>query len=230
MKGFVFAFAAAAAGVAAAAAPLAAEASTTVASLNWAGYVITGSTYGDVQANWTQPSVSCSSSRFEASAYWVGMGGVNAPELEQIGTEADCSGGQPVYSTWFEMFPSPVQRLSLPVQPGDRVSADVAFKNGEYTLSLTTTSGGSFTTSFTTAGDNTSAEFVVEAPATCNPSSGKCTPQPLANFGTVSFDGASATPADAPTFKVVMVTKHGTPKAVPSDFIGGQFSVAWLHS
>jgi hypothetical protein len=212
----------------AAAAPLAAQAATTALSLNWAGYVVTGSTYADAQASWTQPSVSCSGTQFRAAAFWVGMGGVNAGSIEQVGTEADCSGGQPVYSTWLEMYPNPVQRLSLAVNPGDRVFADVSFANGTYTLTLSTTSGGSYSASFSTAGDNTSAEFIAEAPSTC--SAGTCTPEPLANFGKVSFSGATATPAQNPNLRVQMVTQKGTPEAMPTGFRNGQFSVVWIHA
>jgi hypothetical protein len=212
----------------AAAAPFTAQAATLVRSANWSGYVITGSAYNDVKASWIQPSVSCSSQQFQAAAFWVGMGGVGSGNLEQIGTEADCSGGQPVYSTWLEMLPKPIQRIGLPVAPGDRVTAEVAFAGGAYTLSLTTTSGGSFSKTFHTSGDNSSAEFIAEAPSTCD-SSG-CTVDPLANFGTVSFSGATAAPAQSPALKVQLVTQKGTPQAVPTGFHNGSFSVVWLRS
>jgi hypothetical protein len=212
----------------AAAAPFTAQAATLVRSVNWSGYVITGATYGDARASWIQPGVSCPSQQFQAATFWAGMGGVGSGNLEQIGTEADCVGGQPVYSTWYEMLPNPSQRIGLAVAPGDHVNAEVAFANGTYTLSLTTSSGGSFSKSFTTAGDNSSAEFIAEAPSTCSASG--CTVDPLANFGSVSFSGATATPAQAPVLKVQLVSQKGTPQAIATGFHNGSFSVVWIRS
>jgi hypothetical protein len=219
---------AAAIAIPAAAAPLAAQAASTAQSLNWAGYVVTGGSYSDVKASWTQPSVSCTTAQFQAASFWVGMGGVNSGSIEQIGTEADCAGGSALYSSWLEMYPNPIQRIGLAVEPGDTVSAEVSFASGTYTLSLSTSSGGSYSKSFATAGDSSSAEFIVEAPSSCTAAG--CTPEPLANFGTVSFSGATATPAQAPGLRIQMVTAKGTPEAMPTGFHSARFSVVWIHS
>jgi hypothetical protein len=47
--------------------------------------------------------------------------------------------------------------------------------------------------------DVSSAEWIAEAPSTCNQGVSDCTPLSLADFGTVQFSGASATTTDGHT-------------------------------
>jgi hypothetical protein len=77
-----------------------------------------------------------------------------------------------------------------------------------------------------------SAEWIAEAP-----SSGKVLP--LANFGTVTFTGASATGSGrsgsigAFTYDpITMATNTGQTKAAPTGLTAGgsSFSVTWSHS
>jgi hypothetical protein len=198
-----------------------------VFSRNWSGYALASNAgYSNVHASWVQPAATCDSGEASEASFWIGMGGVMAPFVEQIGTESQCSKGTAVYTTWVELFPNPVQRLNVPVQPGDTVDADITFKDGTYTLSLSTPSG-SYTTSYSGPGDNTSAEWIAEAPSRCTP--GTCQPLPLTNFGSITFTGATAAPSTGATLQIVMVTNSATPQAVPGQFSDNSFTVTWLR-
>jgi hypothetical protein len=68
-------------------------------SSNWAGYAAiapggSGLTFANVTGSWTVPKATCSSSRTDAVAFWVGLGGYSGTStaLEQLGTAAECNG------------------------------------------------------------------------------------------------------------------------------------------
>jgi hypothetical protein len=121
----------------------------------------------------------------------VGIDGYQSPSVEQIGIEADDSGGSTTYYAWYEMYPSgSVQIQNLAISPGDNITASVVYSGGAYDLTLTdNTTTKSFSISQAASNmQRSSAEWVVEAP-----SSGSGVILPLANFGTVAFTNASAT-------------------------------------
>jgi hypothetical protein len=162
-------------------------------SSNWAGYAVHGSGFHSVWASWRQPGVSCARGQTAYSAYWVGLGGYSSGSraLEQIGTEADCHDGRPVLSAWFEMVPAASVPVSLPVSPGDAISAVVTVSGHRATLTLSDlTRRRSFHTAVSSGSiDVTSAEWIVEAPSDC---AATCSTLPLANFGSALFTGARA--------------------------------------
>jgi hypothetical protein len=156
--------------------------------------------------------------------------------VEQLGTEADCSKGKPVYYAWWEIFPDPSRMISrFTVTPGAGYTAEVQSVAGELTLTLS--GGGNQPFSLSTgvgAASLSSAEWIAEAPSMCAKS---CRELPLTNFGTVNFGGASADGSaiddSAWSFDpLTMVTGNGTVKAAPSglDPTGSGFSVSWHHS
>jgi len=175
-------------------------------SANWAGYVAeTDSSSGDgfsrVSASWVEPTVNCSNGSGD-SAFWVGLGGASSQSdaLEQAGTEADCNGnGQADYYAWYELVPSAPVQLNLTISPGDHVSTTVTVNgsNVDVTVSDETTGDSSTKSLQMSDPDTSSAEWIAEAPSTCD-ESGNCDPLPLADFGTVNFSDASAT-ADGQT-------------------------------
>ncbi len=194
---------------------------------NWAGYAATGGTYTSVSASWVQPSVTCGSTD-TYSSFWVGIDGDGTSSVEQTGTEADCSGGQASYSSWYEMYPANPVNFSDTVTPGDSFTASVTDNgSGSFTLTLTdNTAGWSETTnqSSTTAQDG-SAEVIAEAPY----SNGVL---PLSNFGTVDFTGASANGSalgSASPTQINLVSDGGVTEATTSglDSSGEDFSVTW---
>jgi hypothetical protein len=200
-----------------------------VASLNWAGYAETGfPSYNSVQATWTVPAATCDSGEASMSAVWVGLGGFsqNATGVEQIGTSTNCDGkGEPSYFAWYELFPLPAVMIGG-VTPGETINASVvANADGSYTLTM---NGQSFTVT-TPAGDNTSAEWIAEAPATCTKTFSHCKPLPLTDFGSVTFANMNASPFFGPMVQITMVTKSFAIKAAPTSFDGSSFTVYRLH-
>ena len=193
---------------------------------NWSGYAATGGGFTSVAAGWTQPAVTCRS-QTTYSSFWIGLDGDGSSSVEQIGTEADCSGGRPVYSAWSEMYPDGPVNLSNPISPGDAMRASVAYGgSGRFTLVLTDrTKGWSHTINAHL--DNpapASAEVIAEAP------SGSAGVLPLSDFGTVTFGGATANGAALSSFRPDPITmaNGGTPKAVPGPIsAAGDFSVTW---
>jgi hypothetical protein len=159
-------------------------------SSNWSGYAAYGSSgkFTSVTSTWKQPSVTCGALN-TYSSYWVGLDGYNTASVEQLGTEADCSGGSPTYYAWYEMYPHPGYYVrSVTVVPGHFYTAKVVYAgSGSYNLSLVdNTTGATFSTKQKLpSAKRASAEVIVEAPW----SGGVL---PLANFGTVSFTGSTA--------------------------------------
>ena len=208
-------------------------------STNWAGYAVSGTSFTDVKGTWVQPAASCPARSTGYAAFWVGIGGYSGGNggLEQIGTESDCSSGRPTYGAWYELLPAASISIPLAVGPGDTVSAEVSVNGSLVTLTMTdSTTGGTFTTQQTPSVlDTTSAEWIAEAPSQCS-SSGRCTPLPLANFGTVQFSGSSTTAAghvgtisDATWSATAIQLGGGAGSALPAGLSsdGASFSVAW---
>ncbi|MFL6113419.1 MAG: G1 family glutamic endopeptidase [Catenulispora sp.] len=197
-------------------------------SSNWSGYAATGRQFTSVSATWTQPAVSCGS-QTTYSSFWVGLDGDGSNSVEQTGSEADCSGGRAVYSSWYEMYPKYPVNFSNPVSAGDVFHASVTYKgSGAFTLVLSDqTKGWSHTINATLNNPAlASAEVIAEAPSS---GSGVL---PLANFGTAHFSSSTANGSSLANFSPDKITMAAgsTTKAVPSSISGGTFSVAWKHS
>jgi Peptidase A4 family len=164
-------------------------------SSNWAGYAVSGQAYKSISGSWTQPAASCSTGTGYA-AFWVGLGGYDesSQALEQIGTESNCANGVPAYTVWYELVPAASVPVKLKLYPGNRVSASVTVSGSTVTVKLANlTRKTSFTKKLTMAApDLGSAEWVAEAPSSCD-GFNRCRVLPLANFGTVSFTGATTT-------------------------------------
>ena len=205
-------------------------------STNWSGYAAYGKSgqYSTVSATWVQPAVTCTSqSRY--AAFWVGLDGYNTNTVEQLGTEADCTGGQAAYSAWYEMYPhwSVDITSSFPVSPGRTYKATVSYAGGSnYVLSLDDLSSGGKHFSVTqklASAKRASAEIIAEAPW----SSGVL---PLANFGTVNFSGSTVNGAALGTFSpldpMTMVDPNGgtaTPSGLDAK-TGQNFSIVWSNT
>jgi hypothetical protein len=180
-------------------------------SSNWSGYAIAtaNGAVTAVSGSWKVPSVSGTSTGYAAE--WVGIDGYSSSTVEQIGTESDSPSGSGSDYAWYEMYPSGSvtintakstttdKSVSATVDAGDSISASVTYiGNNEFGLTITdTTQDWTYTTDQSmgssgrfggsSAAERSSAEWIVEAP-----SSGFGI-LPLADFGSVSFAGASAT-------------------------------------
>ncbi len=150
------------------------------------------------------PRVKCTSSRADAVAFWVGLGGYSetSQSLEQLGTAAECDGvsSTPTYYAWWEIVPAAAVTIPLKVKPGDTVNAAVAVSGQRVAMSLKNlTRHGRFSKVQTVsqALDISSAEWIAEAPASCT-STNRCHVVPLTDFGGVTFTNIAATGNDLP--------------------------------
>ena len=199
-------------------------------STNWSGYAVTGGPFTQVSSSWTQPTATCTGST-AYSSFWVGLDGDTSSTVEQTGTDADCSGSTPQYYAWYEMYPKFPTNLNKPVQPGDHLSASVTTDGrGNFTLTISDSTQGwtNVKTAKLRSAKLSSAEVIAEAPS----SSGGVLP--LANFGTVSFSGATANGAlltsSTKNIDPITMQSGSTVKAKPSSISNGAFSVTWQHS
>lgn len=174
-------------------------------SSNWSGYVATGDTFKSVGASWTVPAVSCPAGATSDSSHWIGIDGDGSSTVEQDGTEADCSSGTPTYDAWYEMYGDnavndgyevALSTATYPVFPGDAITAKVSLSGTTWTLALSdATHPWAFATNIASpspAPSQASAEWISERPEVCASS---CALASLANFGAVSFTGATASGA-----------------------------------
>src|SRR3989440_888957 len=220
----------------------------TETSSNWAGYAVTHrKPFTSVTGKWVQPVATCADLSSTYSAFWVGLGGFSNSSfaVEQTGTLANCSGGTPVYTAWYELFPKPPVMLRMSVRPGDTFSATVSVSKKTVLIRIKdVTTGKLFTKKLhMSRPDRGSAEWVTEAPAGCD-SAGNCTTLPLTNFGTVAFSHSTATVKghkgriSDPVWSATTIELHGDlpnepsqaganaiPGAVGPD--GGSFAVTW---
>jgi hypothetical protein len=212
-------------------------------STNWSGYAISGSGATHVVGTWTQPAAVCSPGENSWSSPWVGIDGNNSNTVEQIGTDTDCSNGQPFYYAWYEMYPKPLVFINtIPVSPGNTFTGEVTYASGSFTLKLTNLStGNSFTTvQSSKKARRTSVEWVMEGP-----SSGLLTHFSTGGKNTIPFSAAeqsiSGKTGNISTFtgggstnpeSITMVSpKGGTTRAQPTpiNWGGTGFNVNWLR-
>jgi hypothetical protein len=172
-------------------------------SANRAGYVVHSNVgngqFSSVSGSWVVPSVSSSSSTGQGqgySAFWVGLGGSGSGSqaLEQVGTSSDTVDGQTRYYAWYELVPEPETQLNLAVHPGDHMTGQVSASGSTVTVSLSDqTTGQSVAKQLQMSNpDTSSAEWIAESPASVS-QDGNTEILPLADFGKVTFTGASAT-------------------------------------
>jgi hypothetical protein len=215
-------------------------------SLNWAGYAATGASFSSVSGSWRQPTASCPANKTQLAAFWVGLDGYASsdPSVQQIGTDSDCvkgkgkNGGGPSYYAWFEMYPAALVILpssSYPVSPGDAITASVSVDGTGYLLVLVDAGRWTYASVQTPSirPQNSSAEWIAEAPTSCKGSS--CKILPLADFGSLVFTGAKANGqpiSSASNSRITMANKSGKKvKAQTSALVsaGSAFSVSWQH-
>jgi len=166
-------------------------------SSNWAGYAVhkPGVSFHTVSGTWRQPDAKCTPGAQSYSAFWVGLGGfsLNAPALEQTGTEVDCSiEGKVVSTAWYELVPAASTPIKLTVKPGDLMRAKVTVTGRQVVISLddVTRHTGFKKTLNASVIDVSSAEWIAEAPSQCV-SIDSCQTLPLADFAPTKFDSAT---------------------------------------
>lgn len=112
---------------------------TNTTSTNWSGFAVNtpnntftvnnSRIYMEFIVPIAQQAFHVCSGDWVYSSQWVGFDGVTSNDVLQAGSEADdyCSGGSnsPFYSLWYEWFPNPEVRISLPIAPGNMVAVEV---------------------------------------------------------------------------------------------------------
>jgi hypothetical protein len=201
----------------------------------------TGVTYSSVSGTWTVPTVTGSSgggllggltgANDTYSALWTGIDGVNDSNLIQAGTEQDVVGGSAQYGAWWEILPAPETVIpSITVHPGDAISVTIAegaspCSSGQWLIALTDSiadsqgRGAPFTTCQSYAGQQTSAEWIVEAPLVNGMQSN------IANYGSALFDKGTVNGAS-----VALVPSEGGELAASSGLLGLQTTVKSVPS
>ncbi|TVY47043.1 Aspergillopepsin [Lachnellula occidentalis] len=163
-------------------------------SSNWAGAAITGSGITEVSGTFTVPKPTVPSGGSSSSEYcgaaWVGIDGYSNSDLIQTGVLWCIEDGEYEYEAWYEYLPaSLVEYSGISVSAGSVVTV-TATKTGTNSGVTTLKSGGS-TVSHTFTGESSpipgeSAEWIVEDFLSGG------SEVPFADFGTVTFTGASA--------------------------------------
>ena len=92
--------------------------------------------FTEVHGDWNVPAVTGTAPLpYTASCEWVGIDGVNTPDVMQTGTEQDAlvydAEADPVefenYYAWYEYFPDHQNAIAgLDVRPGDDVSPNIS--------------------------------------------------------------------------------------------------------
>ena len=190
-------------GLAAAAAAKSTDGSPAMAvSPNWSGYVAQGpsgtpTSYTSVTGTWTVPVATCGAhSAGGISSAWVGLGGYTTSRQEEVGTDTSCdANGKPLYFAWFELVPF----ISYNVPPANKINAGDTMTGLVKILSISLvqlqitdqTRGWTFSRSITYGPlDTTSAEWIVESPASCLRFI--CHEANLTNFGALTMRNISA--------------------------------------
>jgi len=165
-----------------------------VESSNWAGAAISTSGVTEVSGTFTVPKPSVpsggSSSTEYCGAAWVGIDGYSDDDLIQTGVLWCIEDGEYEYEAWYEYLPaSLVEYSGISVTSGSVVTV-TATKTGTNSGVTTLESGGE-TVTHTFSGESsdlpgTSAEWIVEDFYSGN------SEVPFADFGTVTFTGATA--------------------------------------
>lgn len=106
--------------------PAPATASINATSLNWAGVVQQGPVEKSVQASWQVPAFAAAATNpHSAVAEWVGLGGLQANALIQVGTiTSPNSQGQAVTTVFWESLPGSAMQIAQ-VAPGTVVAAKI---------------------------------------------------------------------------------------------------------
>ena len=155
-------------------------------SSNWSGYAAFGresepTTFTQVEGNWVQPEAACTLNgrQVALAAFWIGLDGFDNKTVEQIGTDADCQGKQPVYYAWYELYPERPFLIPIKAEPGNEFHAVVT----QSSLFIRNESTGEEETVEYEPGslEFSSAEWIAEKPFSR-----------FTDFGEVQFSGASA--------------------------------------
>jgi hypothetical protein len=216
--------------------------SHTIASVGWAGYIISSSfnqqkDITGISASWTVPAVNTSGGDGYSSA-WVGIGGQGDKTLIQVGTEHNVINGQAKYNAWYEMLPAYSTAIeNFTVTSGDDISASITLVNSDtnqWNIQISdATTGQIFSGDFTYNSSRSSGEWILERSTVSGQISN------LASFGPVTFSDcrialSSVTGVIANfTYSVVQMTNQQYDRLATASLLGtdgASFTVNYLMS
>lgn len=234
-----------AAGCTAATTPTSNSVSASGVAQNWAGYVeSTTAAFTSVTGSFTVPSLTAGDSLTSALSEWVGVDGFDNQDLIQAGIALYPEGGSNFsVQPWWEVLPAPETPITtLTVSSGDTVDVTLTDNcNGTWNISVAdTTTGQTFTITQDYSGPGSSAEWIVEAPATESDGGGYCY-LPLAQFSPqVDFSSLATSQTSSALNSLSLVqspseTQAGCPAlssqtATPSAIDANGFNVAYGSS
>jgi hypothetical protein len=210
-------------------------------SATWSGYVVASprAPLTAVSADWKVPAVACHATTApQAAVFWVGLDGWYNRTVEQAGVEAYCSGTTPMYTAWWEMFPSNHITQVFSVHPGDAIAASVSYRSGVFTITIkdftirrTSTVEARCPSGTTCA--RSSAEWIAESPTYDSQSAHLPTWTALAFTSATSsatVNQKAARISGFVNFPVVMTGLHGRQAQPGSLRAGSAFTEWWLAS
>lgn len=188
-------------------------------SNNWAGYVDvarSGNAFTSVTGTWTVPHIT--GPEQSAAAQWIGIGGVRATALLQMGTVETIQNGQPVNTLFWEKLPQAAHDwLSVPA--GAVIQASIQPISGQSSVFLLTAvikennQSRTFTRHIDVGANyaqlmEQSAEWISE-----DPSDNNLNLIPLANMGVIQYTNATANgqpilQAGARTQRMALIANH----------------------
>jgi hypothetical protein len=199
-----------------------------LSSMNWAGYVLTGKIYREVNAEWAVPALNCRVVPNGSTSDWVGVDGwVHPAELFQAGTSSACAGGvQSSSVVWSDGALGYAWQDEFTVHAGDKISARVAQSpSGAWTATVTDESTGRRAhASEPAAYAGASVEWVAEDSGI----QGSSVLAPLADFASVSFAKLRVAPVAVPSYAdaIEMLRANGSVVAMPAPLrrVGSTYS------
>jgi len=165
---------------------------------HWSGYAHNGTSgsYTDITSYWTVPTASCGVLSTTDASAWLGIDGNNDGYLIQTGTESYCDVGFQHYRAWYEVIntptnPEPSVNTCTNLNAGDSMFAEVKQVSGTtWTITikdLTQNLDCSPTSNQTFIGPQSSAEWILERPATGKDANGNYIYATLTNYGSTAF-------------------------------------------
>ncbi|KAJ0104283.1 aspergillopepsin-2 heavy chain [Diaporthe amygdali] len=174
---------------------------------NWAGAVLTGKSVTAASGSFPVLKAAVPTSKeagekeYTASA-WVGLDGYDCNGLWQAGVDSIVeSSGETSFYAWYEWYPADTQVVDLgEIAAGDVINVELtAASTTEASVVLENKTNGKKFTKTVTSSDalcGTAAEWILEDVTFQDSNTG------LANFGSVTFSGISATVGGAATSSI----------------------------
>lgn len=203
---------------------------------NWAGATLVSTGYTAISGTVTVPKVSVPAGGSASTAYyasaWVGLDGDTCTSaILQTGVDFGIQNGKPTFEAWYEWYPAvSVDFPAMKLAEGDQIKMSIN--------ALSKTSGSAILENLTT-GQTVSHNFTGQAHALCEENAEWIVEDfesggglvPFADFGTVTFTGATATqngaavgPAGATVMDIAQNGKTLTSCSTSSDSVTCSYS------